>query len=81
MVDDPAQEHRFTLARVTLDPEQLRALGVSPLAEILVLEHPDVRVCEQATLGVLDSCLVVPRVRHSQVSNAAFTRLANLISS
>ncbi|KAK8859530.1 hypothetical protein PGQ11_010264 [Apiospora arundinis] len=67
MVDDAAEEHGLTLARVALDPEQSLVRVVAPSAEVGVIKHPDVGVYQQAALGILDGRLIVVRVGDTQV--------------
>lgn len=62
MIDDAAQEHGLSLPRVALDPEQLLVSVVAPLAEVRVIEQPDVTVAKQTALGLLDALLIEARV-------------------
>ena len=59
LVDDAAEQHGLALARVALDPEQAAVGIVAPLAEIVVVKDPAVRIPQQAALGLFDACFII----------------------
>jgi hypothetical protein len=70
LVDNAAEQHRLALAGIFLDAQQLAFWFVAPLSKVDVFQNPAVRVLQQAAVGLLDPCLVVPRIRHPQVLQA-----------
>ena len=70
LVDDAAEQHGLALAGVAFDPEQPALSVAVPSSELGVVEDLAVRFSQEATLGLLDACLVVARIGQVEVLEA-----------
>ena len=68
-INNPANEHRFPFAGITLDPQNRAAFGTTPFSKLGILQNPGVRILKQAASVFLNALLVVMGVTQTNVSD------------